>query len=600
MIRRLPWALISSTLALALILAGCGNAPAAQSPTTAPEAPAQPTAAPTAASVAPPIAAPPVVQADTLRLLWWQAPTILNPHLATGGKDFDASRVTYEPLASFNADGDLVPFLAAEIPTLENGGVAADGTSVTWKLKPDIKWSDGEPFTAEDVKFTYEFISNPETAATTASSYSAVTAVEVVDPLTVKVVFGDVTPNWAAPFVGGRGLIIPKHVFEDFVGAAAAEAPANLAPVGTGPYRVIEFKPGDIVIYEANPFFREAAALAFSRVELKGGGDATSAARAVLQTGDVDFAWNLQVEAQILTQLEAAGQGRLLLNPGGSSERIELNQSDPNVEIDGERSSLKAPHPFLTDSLVRQAFALAVDRQTIADQLYGASGTVATNIILSPKTFASPNTTWEFSLEKAAALLDEAGWVDSDGDSIRDKDGVKLAILFQTSANPVRQKSQEIIKQALESIGWQVELKAIDNSVYFSNDPTNPDTFTHFYADVQMYTTGNSSPDPGAYLEGFTCAKIAQKANNWASGNLVRWCSPEYDALFAQSTTEIDPDKRREIFIQLNDLIVESGVVIPLIHRTFPTGVSNTLSGVVLTPWDSNLWLLKDWRRIAP
>lgn len=536
---------------------------------------------------------------DTLRLIWWQAPTILNPHLATGGKDTDASRVTYEPLASFNSDGELVPFLAAEIPSLENGGVAADGKSVTWKLKADVKWSDGEPFTADDVKFTYDYIADPATGATSGSSYSNVASVEVIDPTTVKVNFKEVTPVWARPFVGVNGPIIPQHIFKEYTGAKASEAPANLQPIGTGAYQVVEFKPGDIIVFEPNPNFRELDKPYFSRVELKGGGDAASAARAVLQTGDADYAWNLQVEAQVLEQLSKEGKGYLLLNPGGNSERIELNRADPNQEIDGERASLQAPHPFFTELKVRQAFSLAVDRQTIVDQLYGPAGLVTSNAVVAPPTVVSTNTSFEFNLEKAAALLDEAGWTDSDGDGIREKDGVKLQILFQSSVNPVRQKTQEIIKQSLESIGFGVELKSIDSTVFFNNDPANPDTFKHFYADAQLYTVGSSNPDPGDYLEDFTCAEIVQKENEWSKGNLTRWCNPEYDALVIQAKAELDPAKRQAIYIQLNDILINDIVIIPVVHRTFPNGVSNTLDGVVLTPWDSQLWLLKDWVRKA-
>lgn len=575
---------LSLLILVAAVVSGC--APQAAAPGTGNSAPSS--AAPAATGRG---------AGDTLRLIWWQAPTILNPHLATGGKDTDASRVTYEPLASYDAAGALVPFLAAEIPSLENGAVAADGKSVTWKLKADVKWSDGEPFTADDVKFTYEYIADPATGATSGSSYSNVESVEVIDPTTVKVNFKEATPVWARPFVGVNGQIIPKHIFQDYIGVKASEAPANLKPVGTGAYQVVEFKPGDIIVFEPNPNFRESDKPYFRRVELKGGGDATSAARAVLQTGDADYAWNLQVEAQVLEQLAQAGKGTLLLNPGGNSERIELNRADPNQEIDGERASVKAPHPFFSDVTVRQAFSLAVDRKTIVEQLYGPAGQVTSNAVVAPANVVSPNTSWEFNLEKAAALLDEAGWQDSDGDGVREKDGVKLQILFQSSVNPVRQKTQEIIKQALESIGFGVELKSVDSTVFFNNDPANPDTFKHFYADAQLYTTGSSSPDPGDYLEDFTCAEIVSKANEWAKGNLTRWCDPEYDALVAQAKTELDPAKRQAIYIQLNDILINDIVLIPVVHRTFPNGVSTTLDNVVLTPWDSQLWLLKDWAR---
>ncbi|OUL19584.1 peptide ABC transporter substrate-binding protein [Nostoc sp. RF31YmG] len=534
---------------------------------------------------------------DTLKLLYWQAPTILNPHLAQGSKDFEASRITYEPLASFDKDGKLVPFLAAEIPSLENGGVAKDGKSVTWKLKQGVKWSDGKPFSAADVVFTYQFVSNSAVGATTSANYQAIKSVEAVDDYTVKINFQQPNPAWSLPFVGSNGPILPRHIFEKYNGSNAREAPANLLPVGTGPYKVVDFKPGDIVVYEANSFFREANKPFFKRVELKGGGDATSAARAVLQTGDVDFAWNLQVEAPILKQLEAAGKGRVDISFGSFLERIAINHTDPNKETkDGERSSIEFPHPFFKDLKVRQAFNYAIDRETINQQLYGQTGRSVTNIVVAPAIYNSPNTKYEFDLKKAAALLDEAGWKDSNGNGIRDKNGVELKILFQTSVNPVRQKTQEIVKQSLTSIGVGVELKSIDSSIFFSSDPANPDTLARFQADLQMFSGGNSNPDPGTYLKAWTCDEIPQKKNNWSKPNSSRYCNPEYDKLWQQSNTELNPEKRRQLFIQMNDLLIKEQAVIPLISRANVNGVSNRITGIDVTPWDDRTWNIKDWQ----
>jgi len=576
-----------------LILTGCGTSAGTATNNQA----VQPTAAQSGA-------AQPTSQrgaGDTLRLLWFQAPTILNPHLATGTKDFDASRPTYEPLASFNNEGELVPFLAAEIPSLENGGLAADGKSVTWKLKQNIRWSDGAPFSAEDVKFTFDFIADPATAATTTNTYSAVERVEVLDPHTVRVHFRDINPAWSLPFVGTAGLIIPKHIFEPYRGAASREAPANLLPVGTGPYRVVEFKPGDVVIYVPNEYFREPDKPYFSRVELKGGGDPSTAARAVLQTGDADFLPAVSAPPQQIEQFLINGKGELL--PGvfsGLSERLELNRSDPNTEVDGERASISTPHPFFSDVRVRQAVSLAIDRKTLVEQIYGSSAEPISNAIVAPPSYISPNTNIEYDPAKAAALLDEAGWIDSDGDGVREKDGHRLSIVFQTAISANRQKTQEVIKQALESIGFEVELKSVDNGVFFSSDPSNPDTFNHFYADIQMYTIGNYNPDPAAYLATFTCKNIVQMANNWSTGNRVRYCNPEYDALFERSQTELDSAKRQELFIQLNDILVEDVVIIPLLRGATRPAASKTLQHITISPWESTLWLIQDWTRETP
>ena len=231
----------------------------------------------------------------TLKTLFWQGPTLLNPHFAVGTKDQEGSRIFYEPLAGWAPDGDLVPMLAAEIPDIENGGVAKDGMSVTWKLKKGVEWHDGTPFTADDIVFNWEYASDPATAATTIGQYKDLKA-EKIDDFTVRLHFQEPTPFWAAAFTGQTGMIIPKHLFAAYKGGNSREAPANLKPVGTGPYKFVDFKPGDIVRGERNPNYHEFNKPFFDAIEMKGGGDAISAARAVIQTGEYDFAWNMQVE----------------------------------------------------------------------------------------------------------------------------------------------------------------------------------------------------------------------------------------------------------------------------------------------------------------
>ena len=535
----------------------------------------------------------------TLRLLWWQAPTIANVHLSTGMKDNDASRVVQEPLASFNRDGELVPILAETIPSVDNGGLARDGTSVTWRLKREVVWHDGTPFTADDVIFTWEYAADPATGAVTSGSYRHIKHIDTLDDHTVKVVFTEPTPFWYDAFCGARGQILPKHLVGAYTGPQARNSPYNLKPVGTGPYKMVDFKPGDVALYERNPTYHGRHRPFFDRVELKGGGDAASAARAVLQTGEFDYAWNVQVEPEVLEHIARQGtRGRVVIVPGGSVELIQLNRTDPWTEVDGERSSLKAPHPFLTDRLVRQAYNVAVDRRTIAEQLYGAGGQATGNFINSPTRVQSPHTRWEFNLEKAAQYLDQAGW-ERGRDGVRVKEGRRMQVLFQTSVNPVRQKTQAIVKQALEQIGVAVELKAVPASVYFSSDPGNPETYAHFYADLQMLATATGSPDPQAELQRFVTSQIAQQANHWSGRNVVRWSHAAYDRLWAQAAAELDPVTRAALLIRLNDLLIDEVVIIPVVWRHGVRAVSRTLHGMALTSWDSDLWDLASWYRQA-
>jgi len=531
-----------------------------------------------------------------LKTLFWQGPTLLNPHFAVGAKDAEGSRIFYEPLAAWDPDGNLVPVLAAEIPDLENGGVAPDGMSVTWKLKKGVEWHDGQPFSADDVVFNWEYAADPATAAVTIGNYQDV-KVEKIDPLTVRVRFEKPTPFWAGR---ANGMIIPKHLFAAYKGANSRDAPTNLKPVGTGPYRFVDFKPGDLVRGERNPSYHVANRPYFDTIEMKGGGDAVSAARAVIQTGEYDYAWNMQVEDEILLRLESGGdaRGRVEIVPSMSIEHIELNSTDPWTEIDGERSSAKTKHPLFSDPPVRQAFALLVDRASVQAHIYGRTGVATGNYLNAPERFVSKNTKWEFNIEKANRLLDEAGWKHGP-DGVRAKDGKKLKLVFQTSINAPRQKTQAIVKQACQKAGIEMELKSVTASVYFSSDAANPDTSRKFYADLQMYTAGiGAPPDPEGFMRQFLSWEIAAKENKWQGRNITRWRNEVYDQAFRAAEGELDPVKRAALFIKMNDMVVEDGAVIPIVNRPSVAAMSHRLRAT-LSGWDRDFWNLKDWYREA-
>jgi peptide/nickel transport system substrate-binding protein len=531
-----------------------------------------------------------------LKTLWWQAPTLLNPHFATGTKDQDASRIFYEPLAAYDPEGNVVPVLAAEAPTLQNGLVARDGLSVTWRLKKNATWHDGKPFTADDVVFNWEYAVDPATAATTSGQYRDIARIDKLDPHSVKIVFKSPTPFWAAPFCGPTGLIVPKHLFEAYRGDRSREAPTNLKPVGTGPYRFVDFKPGDMVRAELNPSYHVANRPFFDQMEMKGGGDAVSAARAVLQTGEYDYAWNLQVEDEILKRLEASGRGKSDIALGGNIEHIQCNQADPWKEVDGERASLKAAHPFLTDPAVRQALNLLVDRAAVQEQIYGRTGIATANFLNAPQKFQSKTTRWEFSLERANQVLDQAGWKRG-GDGIRAKDGKRLKLVYQTSINAPRQKNQAIVKQACAKAGIEVELKSITSSVFFSSDAANPDTYSHFYTDIQMYTTTMTQPDPQRFMDQFTSWEVATRENKWQGRNITRWRNEEYDRTWKAAEAEMDPVKRAALFIKMNDLVIQHVVVIPVVWRPRVAAISSKLRDVTQSGWDSDFWNLQHWSR---
>jgi peptide/nickel transport system substrate-binding protein len=332
----------------------------------------------------------------------------------------------------------------------------------------------------------------------------------------------------------------------------------------------------------------------FDSIEMKGGGDAISAARAVLQTGEYDFAWNLQVEDEILLRLEKGGKGTTTMAFGGNIEHIQLNTTDPWTEVDGERASLKTKHPTLTDKAVRQALALLIDRKSVQDHIYGRTGVATGNFVNNPKKFVSTNTQWEFNIDKANDLLEKAGWKKG-ADGIREKDGKKLKFVYQTSINTPRQKTQAIVKQACQKAGIDIEVKAVTASVFFSSDVANPDTYPHFYCDLQMYTTTMTQPDPETFLLQFVSWEVATKENKWQGRNITRWTSKEADDAFKASQTELDPVKRAAQFIKINDLACNDHAVVPVVYRPTVQAVASKLRGAISSGWDSNFWDLHNW-----
>ena len=527
-----------------------------------------------------------------LRCLLWQGPTLLNPHFATGTKDEEGCRIFYEALARWDADANLVPVLAAEIPSRDNGGLSGDGKTVTWKLKKGVTWHDGQPFSADDVVFNYQYATDPATAAVTAGQYADL-KIEKIDSHTVRVVFNKPSPFWPGGY--STTMLVPRHLFAPFSGAKSREAPTNLKPVGTGPFKFTDFKPGDTVRGELNAGYHQPNRPYFDSIEIKGGGDAPSAARAVLQTGEFDYAWNLLVEDEVLKRMEAGGKGRVVISPGGATEALFLNCTDPTVDVDGERSHISTRHPVFSDPVVRQAMALLVDRQGVQDFIFGRAGLATANFINNPVRFRSSNRKFEFNVDKANALLDGAGWKRG-ADGIREKGGRKLKLLYQTSINSSRQKVQAIIKQACQKAGIDLELKSVVASVYFSSDVGNPDTYGKFYADMQSYNTSQGRPDPERHLQRFASWEVASKANKWLGVNLVRWRNDEYDKLYRAAENELDPVKRAALCIRMNDMVCGDNHVIPLLARPAITGMSNRLVATI-TGWGNDLDTVADWYR---
>ena len=538
-----------------------------------------------------------------LRILVPQGASALSVHNATGGKDIAAGMLMSEPLLAYAADTSLVPVLVQEVPTIENGLLAADLSTVTFNLLPGVVWSDGEPFTADDVVFTWEWNVDETNGSIDSVSWQLLSNVEAIDELTVLATFASPSIGWFQPFGSNIGVIYPRHFWEGKEASAANEEFA-LNPVGTGPYVLEELSPNDQVIYKVNENYREPNKPYFDRVIVKGGGDAASALRAVTRTGDWDIAFTLQIDKRAL-EAGLGDQGAVYGTPGTGVEKIQFNFSDPNTEVDGQRSQKDTPHPFLTNLAVRQAISLAIDRDLLSNELYGGSPgePPARNILAGMGIYESPNTTWEYNPEAAAALLDEAGWV-LNGD-VREKDGVRLSLKYVTTNADLRKRVQAVVKNSLTELGFDVELVQIDGSVFFDGSPGNEQNFTHFYSDMQEYTDGSTSAFPINYMKywyaGPEGENIAQLENGYTGTNKTRYANADYDALWEKLASAATEQEAIDLFIAMNDHVVENVVEIPLVQLVadrFAAGNDINVDNIAVTAFGDVFWNIANWNRL--
>lgn len=536
-----------------------------------------------------------------VRIIQWQAPSQLNGVVATGDKDNLAAMLVQESLMVRLADGVLAPQLIEHIPSVANGDLAEDLSSVTYRLKQDVLWSDGEPFTSADVEFTINWALDGDNAAVLFNIYDTTESIEIVDDHTVTIHFKEPNPTWADMMTGmGSSVILPKHVLEG--GDQSVTDAFRSNPIGTGPYVVEEFSANDQVTYVMNENYREANKPYFDRVLLKGGGDAQSAARASIQTGEFDYGWNLAVEPELLQGMESPDNpGELVVYGGLTMERININFSDPNTEVDGQRSEMNTPHPILSDLAVRQAIIMATNRELMSTEFYfGPPDEPAVqNIVSGIPSLESPNTELVFDPDAAKAMLDEAGWV-MDGD-FRVKDGVELKLVHYTTVSPVRQKIQAVFKQNMADIGIDISIESVDSSIFFDSAAGNEQNNSHFYQDFNQFASGIGAPPPTAYMirwyAGPDRREVAQASNNWAGRNIQRYINDEYDALYESARIEPDATKSAEMWIELNDILFNDAAVIPLVRYGAKGGVNKRLNknNLALSGYEFSYWNIANW-----
>ncbi len=598
-----PIKLVALLATFVLVMAACSSAEPDETTTTtaAPgatttEAPATTTTTTTEAPMMP-------GEGGNLLILQWQAPSQANPLLSSGTKDLLAGSLVLEPLVEFAPDGNAVAALASEVPTQSNGGIPDDLMSVTYKLLEGVVWSDGSPFTADDVVFSWEYCADE---ATGCSGFVPEAVVDVVadGDYTVTVNFDSPQPFPFIMFAGYTSPIISRVQFGECIGAAAVGCTEqNFAPNGTGPYTITELRAEDTVLYAYNPLYRHAdlGKPFFATVELKGGGDAEASARSVLEIGEADFAWNLQVAPEILLPMEAAGNGRIVTSFTANVEHINLNQTNPDGPTPGEfgPDGTNTNPFFYEDVALHDALSLAINRQELVTVGYGSAGFPTCNIWpVGPENSPNNDDICTQDIDRANQILDDAGYLDTDGDGIREKNGLPLSFDYVTSTNAVRQSNQELIKGYWTQIGVETDMQNEDAGLFFDGTCAADSCIWKFFTDIQMFTNGAVNSFAAGYLEGWSTDQLPTLESAWGGSNISRLNSPEFDDLqTVLASTPLDDPGQDALVHELNDLIV-SWNIIPLIHRGSVSGISLTIEGFGdPNGWDSEYWNIEDWTR---
>jgi peptide/nickel transport system substrate-binding protein len=436
----------------------------------------------------------------------------------------------------YDENNELKPVLAAELPTVENGGISEDGRVITFTLRDGVQWSDGEPITSADFVFTYEMIINPANAVNAISPYDKIESVEAPDERTVVTTFAEPYAPWPAQLWTG---ILPEHILRPVFEAEGTldTAEWNQAPtVGAGPYVFAEWESGSYVRFVRNENYWGEPPI-IDEIFIRFVPDDASQV-AALQAGDADL--GTFISYADIPSLQDAG-AQILAVPSGYNEGWYFYLGE-----DG--------HPAVKDVKVRQALALAFDRYSLVeDLLLGLTQPAATLWDNSP--YVDPTIEpWPYDPERANQLLDEAGWIDSNGDGTRDKDGVELVLNFGTTTREIRTDTQAIVQQQLAAVGVGVELLTYDSSIFFGGYADGGPMATG-QLDIGQWSTVASFPDPDSLA--FLCSEIPSDerpaGTNWAAN-----CDEVLDALFQKQATQVDFAERQETFYQITRHIFDN------------------------------------------
>ncbi len=531
----------------------------------------------------PPPSATGAPRGGTATFAIWQEPETLNPFYGTQTVSTLVNEITVEGLLQVDVDGNRVPQLAAQVPTLPNGQVklSSDGKKmdVTYTLKSSVLWSDGKPFTSADVKFTWQAIMR-DPKVTSREGYDKIDSIDTPNDTTVVIHYQEIY----APFATRFGAILPKHVLESFEDMSKSDY--GRKPVGTGPFVVTEFAAGDHITAERNPNYRVKDKPLLDRIIFKSV-PSSEVAIAQLRAGEVDGMWNI-LEAQ-LPDLEKDPNLRFSISVAPDIERLVFNLSKR-----ADPGDPKVPHPVLGDIAMRHALLLATPKQQIIDKLLFGKVKAATSPLSQGWAVPKDLTQEGYDPAKAKQLLDQAGWVPGP-DGIRAKSGNRAKLeINTTTGNKTREQTEQILVDEWKNIGVELTIKNYPSSVLFGSWKQNGPRKKGNY-DVYLYTT-SASIDPHNHLnQHFNCANIPQPSNNGAGFNYWRFCSAAVDALLDKAGSTVDEAERAKAYAQVLRILNDNYLSVWLYTRSNIEGFRANVGGYRGNTWDNITSSAEDW-----
>ena len=531
-----------------------------------------------------PLSAPPATASPSPRggtvVVAWQEPATLHPFYSTGTlTNAMVYSVAVEGLTKTQPDGSLAPVLATEVPTLANSRVqlGGSGMSVRWSLR-DAKWSDGEPLTSADVRFTWQSVMRDPLVASR-EGYDLIEAVDTPDDRTVVVRYRALDPAYATRF----DALLPRHLLD---GVDASKTDYVRRPLGAGPFVITEFAAGDHVTAERNARYRDPSRPLLDKIIFRFV-SSVDAAKAQLRAGEVQVSASLS-EADVL-ELEKDAEIKVETAPSPAVETLAFNLAKP-----GDPTK---PHPVLGDLPLRHALLLATPKQQIVERLLGGRSRPGTSEI--PIGWASPAGLSQEGYEPARAkqLLDDAGWK-AGADGIRSRDGVRATLtVTSTTGNKLREQVEQVLVDEWKAIGVELKIRNVPNATltgsFASGGVRKRGDFDIVLA---MTGLGFGATDPHSYLsQRRRCGAIPRAENNGAGANYERFCDQRVDKLLERAGATLDQDERARLYAEALRAIDASVADIYLFDRGRFDAHRSNLSGVVSNGWDVLTWNSASW-----